>query len=165
MEEKRCLGDPCYSMFFFPQRGELDRMINICVKEIKKKYSLKNNKICRIFGLLEIIDDDYPKILAMLFFMTWETKIQKMLEDAYNQTGIFEKNDKKHFKDFVIKMAEYVDKTIRFGYDKNNAIEIVTNFVDSAKIEYMFGPYHVIDPIEVSSANGQLGSTATRRIN
>lgn len=165
MEEKRCLGDPCYSMFFFPQRGELDRMINTCVKQIKKKYILKDEKICRIFGLLEIIDDDYPKILAMLFFMTWETQIQKMIEDAYDGTGIFEKNDKKHFKDFVIKMCEFVDQTIKFGYNKYNAIEIVTNFVDAAKIEYVLGPYHVVNSVEVPSANSQFGSTATRRIN
>lgn len=137
---KRCQGDPCYSMMFFPERGDLDNMIKFSIQMIKKRYSIQDKKILRIFDLLEIIDDDYPKLFAMFFFMCWEKKVAETLEDAYDGTGIFEKNDKTHFKSFLGKIHEFVEKTTRFGYNKDNAIEIVTNFVDATKIEYIIGP-------------------------
>jgi len=133
---KRCDGDPCYSIMFFPERGELNKLIETSIKMIKKKYGINN----RVFMLLEVIDDDIPKLFTIFFLMVWEKNIANVLEEAYDGTGIFEKNDRNHFKDFVRKMYEFVEKTTKFAYDKNNVIEMVTNFVEAAKIEYIIGP-------------------------
>ena len=140
---KRCEGDPCYSIMFFPER-ELDKLIKTAILAIKKKYGdrIKNNKkICRIFGLLETIDDNEPKLFAIFFMIYWERTIANTIEEAFNGTGMFGRNDKQHFKNFVCRLHDFIEKTIAFSYDKNNIIEIVTNFVAAAKLEYVMGPF------------------------
>lgn len=142
---KRCDGDPCYSIMFFPERENLlNNLIKTAILAIKKKYGthiVNNKKICRIFGLLETIDDNEPKLFAIFFMIYWERNIANNIEEAFNGTGIFGINDKQHFKNFVCKLHDFIEKTIVFSYDKNNIIEIITRFVEAAKLEYIMGPF------------------------
>ena len=130
-------NNKCFQLLFYPEKDNyLKEFIEGSIEIIEKKYNIDNPPIKRIFGLLLTIPDNDARHFMFFFVLYWEDKIARALEETLETT-----EEKQHFRKFVNKMSEYINKTTKFPYDKNNIIEIVNEFVKSAKLEYPMGPF------------------------
>ncbi len=145
IHDNRCEHDPMYTMLFFPDRERLlFTFTEVAISVIQKRYGkqiMEDKTISRIFGLLLSINDNEPRLLFILFAIYWERNIAKAIEEAFDGKGLFEEQDRHHFQLFISKMGEFVEKTIKFKYDKHNAIEIIDNYNSASRIEYVMGPF------------------------
>jgi len=135
--KERIENDPIYKLF---TNGD-DEFLKLCIEVIQKRYSFDNKDILRAFKLLLETDDKIIKIFSVIFFMTWEPLLYKINNNRYGNNGVFKKTGKDHFRMFMLKMDEYIEKTIKFPFCKYNIEDIVNNFVNSAKTEYLMGPF------------------------
>jgi hypothetical protein len=142
IQQQRCENDPIYAILYDPDF--LDELLKLCILVVYKKYgsTFKNDpSLSHVFHLLQNTKDDSIKRIAVIFFIVWESDIHHAVKNMYGDEGIFQKNGKLHFEKFVVKMEEFVDKTIKFAYSKYNIIHVVNNFDTGIKKEYLMGPF------------------------
>lgn len=135
--------NPCYKLFFFPERDHLMRDFLQCAIDIlKKKYGaerlLKDRTIARAFRLLQEINDNEVRVFALMILITWEPNISEALQSGIDDTHPI--YNRMHFTKFMARLHQFVEQTIHFPYNKHNIIEIVTEFEKAARLEYMMGP-------------------------
>lgn len=150
--EKKCEDDPIYNVLFHPEIGTTTRdLIHAGIIHVNKRYGQdfrNTEKIQDMFKALE--DPNYKDYnlhkFVIMFFIYWEKKIENTVLNLYGDKGLFEENGKDHFKQLLIKLHEFVEKTIQFqAYDHANIMEIIENFTQATKESYWLGnTYHEI---------------------
>lgn len=130
MEKKYERDDPVFTLLYYPER-EMDEFLDTAIKVVQKRYGerIHTRTISRaIFDQLQRIPDNTVRLFALIFMMQWETSLS---------TGI---SDTPHFRAWLARIDRFIDMTVQFKYNKFNVIEIVENFVEAAKLEYVMGP-------------------------
>lgn len=137
LHKDRCDQEALYNLFFFPAYNSfLDDFLECSLRVIEKKYGSALSKclsVKRAIRLLrEIHDDQTIRRFAILFLVEWETELKKALEEQTSR--------KDHFRAYIAHINGFVEKTIRFSYNRHNIIEIVDEFERAARLEYIMGP-------------------------
>lgn len=138
--------NPCYTLFFEPEKDNLINDFLKCAIDImKKRYGEdrlvnQDRTIARAFRLLTEINDNTVRVFALMFLIHWETDIANALKSGIDDT---EQNvyTRRHFEKFSARLKHFIDQTIHFPYNKHNIIEIVTEFEKAARLEFIMGPF------------------------
>lgn len=129
--------DPYFDMLFFG--GEpLHDTLDCAIAVVAKRYGgFPNNRRIQVaFARLRDCTDPRLGNVALAFFLARETTLSRGVRDS-----IPEDHRKARFERFLVILHDYVDKTVRFPYDKHNVYEIFTNFEAGMRREYTAGPY------------------------
>jgi hypothetical protein len=140
--EKYERGDAVFTLLYYPER-EAKALLDTAMDVIRKRYGanrINTRVISRVFELLEHTTDDKARLFALLFMTHWETSISNGLEATFDGKGMFKRDEVAHFRAFLIRVGAFIDMTLKFPYNKFNAIEILENFLESTKLEYVMGP-------------------------
>lgn len=141
----RCKGDPIYKLCFFPQEDGFSReFVQRGIEYIHKRYgsAIRNDVvISRIFGLLQTIDDEDARFMAIIFMCVWESQLKKVMEEYFSMhtSTIFGIKSKECYRDFMVRVDVFVRQTIHSNYNPTNIIEIVRNFKSACIQTYMIG--------------------------
>ena len=143
-----------YRLIFFPYE-ELDpidgqhpimtlpEVLRGLMRFIYRRYGLENDPdIFRILGLLfKYNEDDEVQLFALHFILRWEHRTHHVITDAYTGKGIFGAADVSHFNMYMRRIWQFVEQTIVFPINPQNAPEVVHNFVQACRTEYLMGPF------------------------
>lgn len=145
IKKKRCDNDPIYNMLFHPTIDNfLNDLIEAGVAHTNKKYGerFRNDRcIQHMFKLLATIDDPAVKQLVATFFLVWEPLLTKTVSKMYGKESLFGEGGVDHYNKFIVKMEEYIKKTLLFPCNESNIIQLIENYTNSAKKEYWMGPF------------------------
>jgi hypothetical protein len=129
--------DPLKNIFLYPKENNyVNDLVYSAQVAGNQKYGQKfrdDKTIQYMFTLLQDpeIDDDVIKTVAITFFLVWEKKLREEVNTTKNN----------EFDTFIIKMDEFVEKTIKFPINEYNIIEIIDKYFESAQIEFWMGPF------------------------
>lgn len=150
IKKKRCDNDPIYNMLFHPGVDNfLNDLIEAGVAHTNKKYGerFRNDRcIQHMFKLFATIDDPVVKQMAATFFLVWEPLLTKTVSKMYGKESLFGEAGVDHYNKFIVKMEEYIKKTLLFPCSESNIIQIVENYTNGAKKEYWMGPFEAHSP-------------------
>ncbi len=153
IEVQRCNADPVYKLLFYPNTYDkeeeccfIDNLLNMCIEYIKKRYGpklMENRVNKRVYDIIQTVNDitiqkDYTmKKLVILFIVQYERELSDTIVESYTDGGYFGDKGSQHFRSFMCKIDENVDKTLNFAFHKHNVVTTVNNFVIAASKEYM----------------------------
>ena len=136
IHEKRCNGDPIYTLLFFPTREDfLDKLVLCAVQVLEKRYGQRLMRIPvikRVLQLLQNIDFHEGQFVALVCIIHKETSLTHAVANMYTNAPetLFGEESRAHYYRFMATMGEYVDKTLKFPYNKTNSMETIRNSME-----------------------------------
>jgi hypothetical protein len=141
IKKKRCDDDPIYNALFHPEVDDfLNELIKTGIAITNKKYGERfrsDRCIQHMHKLLTTaINDPIIKQMVVTFFLVWEPLLTKEVAKLYGKDSLFGNAGVDHYNKFIIKMEEYIKKTLLFPCNESNIIQLVENYTNSTKKEY-----------------------------
>lgn len=155
VQKNRCDADLMYAILFSPDKiielagGEkiklVDRIMNAFFEIVSKKNAPTFDKVRRIRESKQLLQTDMAdttvKTFNILCMLSREHELQETIRtgmEPNNPYNLFGDECFEHFDDFLRHLHKMVEMTFNWPYNEINIVEMLRNFVFTARSQYLF---------------------------